>query len=343
MAKQRKANFELLRIVLMSMILFWHLIAHGILHLKTNPDFAVTQPSLFHLLIYPLRCYAVNGFILLSGYFGIRVTRERFLSFSTQMLFYTMLSFGIYLMLPEGQTALNELSWRSIKCIFPSTDADCWFASTYLLIMLLSPVLNAGAEHISKSKFAWMHILLIGVFLSGWHYYTSSIPETNIFLMTIYLLGRYMRLHPIKFMEKHCVWIWLGSIAILTGHTAYMYQTGQLTSELFVRESLYSNPFNVIAAMAFFYMFKRIDIGSSSVINWFASGIFAAYLITDGYIKLSWNETMVSIFGTNVIVLLLVAIAAVLVFSSFEHIRKACMRPADKLLLNFVNKLLCKI
>lgn len=338
MAKQRKANFELLRIVLMSMILFWHFIAHGVLHLSDNPVFAETNPSLIHLLVYPLRCYAVNCFILLSGYFGVKVNKERFLSFSVQLLFYTILSFGIYLLLPEGKDALSTLSLNSIKYIYPSTDAGCWFVTAYVMIMLLSPILNAGAEKISKSTFAWMLVVLLGVFLSGYHYYTSSLPESHIFMITIYMLGRYMRLHGMEFVEKHCWWIWLAAIAILAGHTAYMHLSGTLTCENFLRESLRYNPFNIIAAVAFFYIFKRIDIGTSNIINWLAAGVFAAYLLTDGYTRAFWNENVVNIFGDNVIILFFVAIAAVLLFSCFDHLRKTCQKPIDAALCKVMKK-----
>ena len=72
MAKIRKANFELLRILLMSMIIYWHLVAHGVLHINEIEDFGQQAPSIWHLLVLPIRCYAVNCFILLSGYFGIK-------------------------------------------------------------------------------------------------------------------------------------------------------------------------------------------------------------------------------------------------------------------------------
>lgn len=340
MAKVRKSNYELLRILLMSMILYWHLVAHGILRMNDNPDFQQEMPSLWHLLVLPIRCYAVNCFILLSGYFGIKLTKQRFFSFSMQLLFYSFLTLGIYLMLPDGQHILNDLSIASwLKNTFPSGDTGWWFVTSYVIVMLLSPILNAGAEAISKTTFAWILIVTLGVFMSGYHYYTNSLPTMNAFFVMIYLIGRYLRLHPIRFVDKYCLWIWILSVLAIVGHEALLYTRGTLTSELFARISHCSNPFNIIAAIAFFCMFKKIDIGTSRKINWLAAGVFGAYLITDGYLRLPWNVAMVNIFGTNILILFVVAVAGVLLFSCFEHLRKQCQTPLDNMIWRYSSHL----
>lgn len=343
MAKIRKANFELLRILLMSMIIYWHLVAHGVLHINEIEDFGQQAPSIWHLLVLPIRCYAVNCFILLSGYFGIKLTRQRFFSFSMQLLFYSGVTFGIFLFLPEGQQFLNELSFTSIKYIYPATDTGWWFVSSYIIVMLLSPILNAGAEAISKTTFASILIVTLGIFMSGYHYFTSSLTTMNAFFVMIYLLGRYLRLHPIAWLDKHCLWIWLLAVAAIVGHEGYLYLGGRLTPELYTRIGHCTNPFNIIAAMAFFCMFKKLDIGTSSLVNWCAAGVFAAYLITDGYLRMLWNTSVVDLVGTNVIVLFLVSVLAVLLCSCFEHLRQWCQTPLDNLLWRGCSRLLNKL
>ena len=77
MKAKRSSNIELMRIFLMFMIIFHHLIVHslGLKELKSaayENEFPATQAILLNSFIV----IAVNAFIFISGYFGIKLENK---------------------------------------------------------------------------------------------------------------------------------------------------------------------------------------------------------------------------------------------------------------------------
>ena len=76
--KQRDSNIELFRLVLMALIVVQHFISHGLnvagsLLGTASPILSETQTYLaFGILSFML--VAVNAFILISGYYSIKLT-----------------------------------------------------------------------------------------------------------------------------------------------------------------------------------------------------------------------------------------------------------------------------
>lgn len=343
MATERKSNVELLRIILMTLIVLWHFDAHGILHVLNNPDLYEINPTWAQLIIFPARCFAITCFVIISGYFGIKFSVQRFFNFSMQLLFYSILTFGIFLFLPEGKNHLQHFSITHLKFIYPANDTGWWFVSSYVLLMLVAPFLNAGIEKLTQKNLGIIIAIGLGVFLSGYHYYTNSLPENHMVFVYLYLLGRYIRLYPIKIIEKYSALIWVLAVAVMVGQTIYLYVQGELTIAKYLRIGNLTNPFNILSSVAFFYIFKRLDIGCIQLINWLATGVFAAYLMTEGYLRHIWNETIINIFGTNMLVLFFVALFSVLIFSCLDNIRAKIQAPIDLLLWNKLRQAYNKI
>lgn len=80
--KQRDSNLELLRIVAMSMIVIYHIFVHGI-----SPVY-VGSHSILTVWYVPF-IFGVNLFILISGYYGIRLSWKSFLSLMWIIVFYS--------------------------------------------------------------------------------------------------------------------------------------------------------------------------------------------------------------------------------------------------------------
>lgn len=81
--QQRKSNIELLRIVAMAMIVVYHVIIHGIAPTGILPK---TIPP---MLCAPV-IFGVNLFVLISGYFGIKLSWRSFLSLMYIIAFYKL-------------------------------------------------------------------------------------------------------------------------------------------------------------------------------------------------------------------------------------------------------------
>ncbi len=70
MKKSRESNIELLRILLLLFICFWHVIVHGY-KFAFIKDTGVPLNAEWLDFFASFLCPAVNTFVLISGYFGI--------------------------------------------------------------------------------------------------------------------------------------------------------------------------------------------------------------------------------------------------------------------------------
>jgi len=147
----RNSGIELLRVILMIMILFYHF---SIIYIHNT---FYSDKSLFFtkLLITSASLMAVNGFIFISGFYGMKFKLKQVVSLVLQALFYAYLSLAALFFIAPDIINMNLI----IKYIFPVSSSLWWFITTYILLYFLSPFLNAGISSLSKKQF---QILLVG-------------------------------------------------------------------------------------------------------------------------------------------------------------------------------------
>lgn len=155
----RLSNYELLRIVCMSMILIGHFILHGLqgaTGFYTSETFPYSMSSFCQLFIQSLCIVGVNCFILISGYFKIKLRLRSFLSFYFLCLFYNLVNFCVH------SYAINSLDWINLfKCFFISKTGN-WFFRSYFWLLLASPFLNAGMDSLTPKK---LNICVLSLFV----------------------------------------------------------------------------------------------------------------------------------------------------------------------------------
>ena len=89
---------ELLRIVAMFSILFWHCIYHGLLPLEN----LTTSERVVSVTLYRALYWHVNVFVILSGYFGIRTTPRKLFNFVLKVSVYAALCYVLYVIMGGG-------------------------------------------------------------------------------------------------------------------------------------------------------------------------------------------------------------------------------------------------
>lgn len=72
--KERNTNIEVFRYLLMVLICIWHLFVHGYSYNKMGAD---TYASDLSLLGMCLSDYAVDAFILITGFYGLNFSYKR--------------------------------------------------------------------------------------------------------------------------------------------------------------------------------------------------------------------------------------------------------------------------
>ena len=116
-------------------------------------------PKFLGLVFGALIIWHVDGFIALSGWFGVKFSLLRFFKIWGTLLFYGVLSW-MYLVFFQHQPIYSS---------FKITGG--WYGGLYLTLLFLSPILNAGVELISKMaprrQFLIATTLIVGVTLNA--------------------------------------------------------------------------------------------------------------------------------------------------------------------------------
>ena len=291
---QREQSIELLRIVLMTLIVFGHILGHGLG--DTTIEMEGRTVSLF-----PLYFYHVDAFVFISGYFGIHLKWKKFLLLIFKMIVYSFFAIGLAVLLkPDMRMSISEI----VHNVYPISACDWWFMSEYLFLMLLSPFINAGIEKLDKRQAT----ILVSVLYLSWFRCTS------VLLLFIYILGRYLRKYPCTTLETNAVKIFVCTVAMFFFLDMIFRANGMYPEKLYN----YMSPFAVVSAVALFYIFKRIHIEWQGV-GVIASGTLAAYLITDHeFVRNIFCSTISNAVSNNILLFLPVALCVVLLCSCID-------------------------
>lgn len=272
---KRDSNFELLRIICMVMVIMGHLgikFSSGIIN------------SLAYIETHLLRSFtivAVNVFVLISGYFSISYKMPRLLKLIEQTWFYSVGLFILALL----------LGWHSLeprKDIFyfvPIFGKLFWFITIYVILYILSPILNNLALSLTKKKFK--AILLVGFFIIYvWHTFGYILNAQMPFedagygvpnFIYLYLLGRYFRMHFDITSSKHNYFLFyvLISLALFSFQYAYSWVLGFSFTSLFS----YNILFVFWGAVMLFLSFAKLKLAYNKFINEWAKYCLAVYII----------------------------------------------------------------
>ena len=234
---------------------------------------------------------AVNTFVLISGYFGIRLQVERFAGLLFQSVFYIM---GVYLVLVAvGWEAFSVGHFA--RCLSPLDPSGGWFIPVYIGLMLLSPILNAFVTQAREKDLLGIIIALLlmqSVFGWGIDHLKVGAGYSLFSFILLYLIGQYLRKYPETFYSKGKASRYLGiylGISLLNALIPYVASALHLLlpsilSDLGNHKMIsiiplaYSSPLNIIGAVCLFIAFSRLKI-RSQLINWVASSVLAVYLI----------------------------------------------------------------
>lgn len=224
---------------------------------------------LFRYLFLVLSVPAVNVFVMISGWFGIRRSIKGACNFLFQCLFLSTLVYTVSV-------------WTDVVPLSNIGLADClgfnaWFVGAYMGLYVIAPVLNAYVERCTRRQLA----VTILAFFSfeiyfGWFGASSTIAGgySALSFIGLYLLARYLRLYGNR-LRKIGGGIFLASSALLF---ILLYLT-KMYGIWMIDPSSYIDPLMIASAAGLILMCSRLKIKHSAVINYIASSAFAVYII----------------------------------------------------------------
>lgn len=298
MKKGRMTNLELLRMIAMMMVVTIHICNHGGL-----VDLAQKGTFSYYVVwtLFGLSFVAINVYILISGYFLVESSFSswRLVKMEMQIWFYSMVILSLFWIFGDVEHDLKYL----VYCLTPVVSDFYWFATMYVGMYLLSPILNAFVRSISKRQFQCV-LLLLFVLLSAWtniFYYTSGMNIVEgvsiAWFVAVYLFGAYIRMYYIPDGKAGKWFLIGGGLTVLIPVSRFIIDALLSTQWLGTRmlEDLlwgysisyhYNSMFSILGAAGLFVAFLNLKLKDgfvSKFINLAASASFAVYLIHDHY------------------------------------------------------------
>ena len=280
-SKQRSSNIELYRIILIVLVIAHHYVMNSSLSsiIATHP---FTARSIFFNLFGMWGKTAINGFVMISGYFMCtsHITFKKYMKLLGKVIIYGVLIGIIFALTGHYQLTIREV----IRWINPFDSLSNNFVSCFLLFFLLIPFINVLIKQMSKLSHKGLIIILLFIYT-----FLGTIPNFEYqmnyvsWFVVIYLIGSYVRIHPCELFENKtwCVTFMLISIALAAGSVIalnwYHMRTGNQYEMFFVSDS--QKPLALAVAFFSFLFFKNIKIGYSKVINTLSASTFGILLI----------------------------------------------------------------
>ena len=301
MEDKRNSNFELMRILSMFLIVFFHVIVHGKVIENASASRGIQEIFTF-LKIFTI--VHVNSFILLSGYYQSTSTfkQKQIWNLIAKVVFYELSIMALMMfckVIPfDKNTLIIELF--PIELVLNSY----WFIKYYILLYCLSPFINNAINSFTKKTF--QHLLIVLTIMSSLLPFLSGLNSMNnngftlYHFIYLYLIGAYIRKYPLKdsYIGKafsNNLWqLSLIIIMILSALSNYLLlkagislhginNTLDIISDNIQRTSImYSNPFVIIQSISYFCLFETFKI-KNKFINKIASLTIGIYLIHDNH------------------------------------------------------------
>lgn len=324
----RQSNFELLRILSMAGVM----LNHTLQNLWNIHVPEVTWDNECRIFLMNWAILAVNCFIMISGYFTIKLTWRGVVRYYLQCLFYMALCVAVSAVVNHS-VGLSDIA----RVVFAASEGD-WFIRCYFALMLVSPLLNKAIHAMTDSemRLSLVLMLIVDVYLGYMHQVKEVAPEGYelVHLATVYLIGSYISRKPVSRLPWG--WLLMGMLLLMTGlHIVKM--------RFFPISVIYSLHYNspcLIVASVMMFLWARTWQLQNKAVNWFAGGVFAVYLIhCNPYISPYYWQLMKAVrdFGPWYVTPLFVAGASAAMFCTFvmiDKLRARVFRPIEHKLAN---------
>ena len=291
----RESNFELMRIISMIFIIIFHMYIHG--NILDNSDLG-TKTLL--IILESIIIIHVNSFIIATGYFQSekKIKISKFFSLNDSVWFYKTIFILIFIKF--GLANPNTIDF--IKIIIPINYMQYWFVAIYLILYLVSPIINIVIKNTNKKQHLCILCILFLVF-SILSTVTRQVAFNNnrgyslanfIFL---YFIGGYLKKYPIEHNMifshlstnlRKVIFAALFFLLAFFNVTIYIFGSELVKIDSTVFQEFgyifldsftsYCSPIVILQTISYFLFFRELKI-RNRIINKISSCTFGIYLI----------------------------------------------------------------
>lgn len=263
----RQSNFEIARLVAMFMVLMVHA---NFMSINTPDPEEISHDflsSFTRISLEAFSLFGVNVFIMISGWFTIKVSIKGLSSLLFQVFY-----FGIGILIALSLIGVEQFTPGRIYQILLLHKSG-WFVESYVILYLLAPVINKFCANASPKEYRNVLLSYFGLLIVyGYIDWSQQIGFgfSALSFVGIYLLAQYAR----KYM-KHTHG---GKIFFICWITNSILSTVVIRYNLPLPIKSYDNPFIIIGALGLIFYFGNLKVATSKVINYIAKSTFAVYL-----------------------------------------------------------------
>lgn len=307
--KTRNSSVELLRIVAMIDITLFHYLSRNYELYAVENTRILEDPNLWEEMIFQYIGYlGVPCFMFISGYYGLSFKWNKFGNIVEQTIVYGIASFiGLWVL--QGEKPVNY----QLLVI-----NNYWFIVAYLMVLLVSPGLNAMVEKLSSRQLLLSIIALYAVDFGG-VVASSSVGGGFATLLMIYLTARWMKLYlPEKVKNTSCLWAF-GILLVQLSLVSACYLFYHIGIKVIVGS--YDNPLNILLAGFIVISVERYHF-YSRWLNKMAASTLSVYLLSEsGFGQIFFNKLYVGGHDFSVLRYLLASIAVFFIIDIIDMIR----------------------
>ena len=272
---ERDSNMELLRVISMLFILIHHFTVHVFYPGLSVRDGNIDPSRMVAILLNGFTYVGVNCFILISGYYGIRFKLKSLFKLYCFCAFYAILTI-LFSHFADGVPFSRS---HLYQVFLPFSHTDWWFIRCYVVLFLLSPILNKAIESLGKKEFFLSLVLLfvINIYF-GYYWHLHNYDGYNAWqFVFMYFIGAYLHMYPLKKLDKRRSMILYLSCALLWSILTIISVKWRVPHWI---PFSYHNPLVVLGAVGLFVFISRTSFHNRRI-NALASTVLAAYLLQD--------------------------------------------------------------
>lgn len=305
--KKRDANFELLRIIAMFMIVTLHYTQNsGVL--ENNGTFSLQ--NIFFIFLNTVCSVGVNCFVLISGYYLItsKFKIQKIIHLWGLVLFYSL---GIFLLYKiANHSVVDQMNpIETIYVFTPVLNVHYWFIVPYIALYIIFPFLNKMINALNQKQLKAILIIFFALMCV-----INNITPLNqnfeavgghsiLWFMFLYSVGAYIKKYKnedegkdkYKYLLYFIMCIILGFIfKIIFENISSLNILLQYAN---YRVIAFNSVFAFLGSVSLFIFFKNIKIrgkNTGKCISFISKNIFAVYLIHEHELnrQVIWNTNL---------------------------------------------------
>lgn len=317
--KSRLTNIEILRIVAMLMIIFYHIVLHCVnVQLHGGDSIIKISSKIFNKPIFFKKLFILHGmmtwgpignalFMLISGYFMVNSNKEINITKVSKKLLLQLGFASIVLVVSSTLLYKINIIKSFIQLININTfNSMSWYVGFYFLVIFMAHLfLNKYLKNLDKKQYITFLIIIFA--LTQFKFtiqVVNNFSDGLINLLTgvfFYSLGGYLnKYNPFKNVKFITIILIMIISNLLIFFSAYNINAVNIENYLINSSKGFSQSIInfgnnsilvVILSLCIFEIFARLKIKNNKFINYIASGTFMVYLLHD-------NGLFYSLWGT---------------------------------------------